>query len=325
MKKEIYTIDDVVELIKQDKILSLAANEDVLENLPKGNWVGGTTPYFMSKKTGGQFNNEDIYVNTLSDTMEDFKIEIYDEYNFDEISENIYGNGYTLFIIPTFTEIHEYYAINNWQIRNLYKNPFIGWVAGFDLNAEDASPKVFNGLTSKKYGDKAIAIHVKLPENKKAGLNIVNIFDINKDIEFANTGFSVTDCIINGKNTNFAEYLLSNNIDIKLPIIANYSGIKINVSIKSIDQENKKVFFYAPVFKNRKYFFSKEIENYTKEFKIKVPKLYSQTEFSCNCILNYLYGELENNKVSIGGPITFGEIAYSLLNQTLVYMTINDN
>ena len=46
-------------------------------------------------------------------------------------------------------------------------------------------------------------------------------------------------------------------------------------------------------------------------------------EFSCNCILNYLYGELEG-KVTEGmyGPVTFGEIAYQLLNQTLVYVRI---
>ena len=47
--------------------------------------------------------------------------------------------------------------------------------------------------------------------------------------------------------------------------------------------------------------------------------------FSCNCILNYLYSELEGKKTGgITGPITFGEIAYQLLNQTMVYLTIED-
>lgn len=45
--------------------------------------------------------------------------------------------------------------------------------------------------------------------------------------------------------------------------------------------------------------------------------------FACNCILNYLYSELEGKKVpTMLGPMTFGEIAYQLLNQTLVYLTI---
>ena len=45
--------------------------------------------------------------------------------------------------------------------------------------------------------------------------------------------------------------------------------------------------------------------------------------FSCNCILNYLYGELEGKKTPpYTGPVTFGEVAYQLLNQTLVYCEI---
>ena len=45
--------------------------------------------------------------------------------------------------------------------------------------------------------------------------------------------------------------------------------------------------------------------------------------FSCNCVLNFLYGELEGKSIeAFAGPITFGEIAYQLVNQTLVYLTV---
>ncbi len=327
MKKDIYTVDEVIDLINQKKILSIAGDEIVLSKLPKGNWIGGTTPYFMSKKTGGEFSNEKLYVDILTN-IEDIKIETYDEFNFDEISENFFDNGYTIFIIPAFSDIHEYFALNNWKIKNLYKNPFIGWVSGFDLGLENTTAKTFNGILGESYKDKAIAIHTKLPLNKKAGLNIVNIFNQDKSsdsIKFKNSGFNINDCIINGESVNFADYISIKKIDTKLPLVSDYSGIKINVSIKNVDKENKTVSLYAPVFQNREYKFAKPIENFTKEFKIKVPKLYNDKTFSCNCILNYLYGDLENNKISIGGPITFGEIAYGLLNQTLVYMTINNN
>ncbi len=46
---------------------------------------------------------------------------------------------------------------------------------------------------------------------------------------------------------------------------------------------------------------------------------------SCNCILNYQYGELEGRKIPpFTGPVTFGEVAYQLLNQTLVYVEITE-
>jgi hypothetical protein len=41
--------------------------------------------------------------------------------------------------------------------------------------------------------------------------------------------------------------------------------------------------------------------------------------------LNYLYSGLEGrNTAPFVGPITFGEIAYQLLNQTLVYLQMQD-
>jgi hypothetical protein len=47
--------------------------------------------------------------------------------------------------------------------------------------------------------------------------------------------------------------------------------------------------------------------------------------FSCNCILNFLYGGFEGKRINnFNGPITFGEIAYQLINQTLVYVLIED-
>jgi len=48
-----------------------------------------------------------------------------------------------------------------------------------------------------------------------------------------------------------------------------------------------------------------------------------EASFSCNCILNYLYGELEGKHTGqVVGPMTFGEVAYQLLNQTMVQMTL---
>jgi hypothetical protein len=39
--------------------------------------------------------------------------------------------------------------------------------------------------------------------------------------------------------------------------------------------------------------------------------------------LNYLYAGLEGDQpIPLGGPATFGEIAYILLNQTLVYLEL---
>ncbi len=325
--KTIQTVENVSKLILEGKILLLAGDESALSKLPKGNWIAGTIPYFMTEDKGGVFNKEKIYVDDFTSYANDFIIKTFDVSSFSDISENIYDNGFTMFIIPAFSEIHEYFAINNYKIKKLYSNPFIGWVSGFDLNSENGIAKIFNGHTGEIFSNQAIALFVKLPQNKKAGVNIVNIFNENSKgdtIEFLDSGFSVKKCLINGVEENFADYISFKNIDTKLPIVANYSGVRINVSIKEVNTENKIVHFYAPVFQNRTYQFAENIYNYVREFKQNVNEIHNEMPFSCNCILNYLYGDFENDKIEIGGPITFGEIAYNLLNQTLVYMTIND-
>lgn len=326
MENKLYTYEQVVAMIKQGFTLALAGDEKILSKLPAGNWIGGTIPYFMDVDSC-KFSQDMIFVNKIETYNNEYKIKVYDENSILNIVKDSFDNGYTLLIMPPFQKIHEEYAIQSEYLEGLYNNPVIGWIAGTDLNSSD-TPKVFCGMTNKVYTDKAVAFHVKLPENKFAQIDIVNIFepDQNHDeIKFYNNTFEVTNCMINGSDVNFAEYITANNIDHKLPLIADYSGASINVSIKEVDLENKKVSFFAPVFKSKTYKFPKQIPDYISKFDEGTNNLTENNSFSCNCILNYLYGELEGKKINnINGPITFGEIGYQLLNQTLVTLTVDE-
>jgi hypothetical protein len=108
-----------------------------------------------------------------------------------------------------------------------------------------------------------------------------------------------------------------------LPLVADYCGSMVNVSFQAVDEKAKTVALYAPVFKGVEYRIAEPVSDYVREFSARIPEGSLQPVFSCNCILNYLYSELEGKKTgSITGPITFGEIAYQLLNQTLIYLEI---
>jgi hypothetical protein len=107
--------------------------------------------------------------------------------------------------------------------------------------------------------------------------------------------------------------------------------LDVNVSFKSI--ENGIVNLYAPVFSGVKYHMAKNISDYVDLFNKRLAEHKHVTAaFSCNCILNFLYGGLEDKKLEasdrseslsvLDGPITFGEIAYQLVNQTLVYVEV---
>jgi hypothetical protein len=133
--------------------------------------------------------------------------------------------------------------------------------------------------------------------------------------------------MVNGVKENFADYITRNNLDTKLPLVADYYGALINISFQSVEPGSE-VKFYAPVFTGIRYKHAKAVSDYAKSFDEQLRKSGVEGQnvaFSCNCILNYLYSGLEGNKTDpFVGPATFGEIAYQLLNQTLVYLQIQD-
>ena len=323
--KKLQTVAEVSKLIQQGKILSLAGDERVLSQLPKGQWIAGTTPYFMGEQAG-EFSQDKIYVDIIEDSVINHKITSYNSNNIESITRDRFDNGYTILVIPAFSKLHSDYALKAPGFDGIYDAPILGWVSGINLNSED-TPKIFNGMTGESSSEQGVALHVRLPEGKMAQLEILNIHKPDPKspvIEFNVDDFEVEDCTIDGKPKNFAEFISENKIDIKAPLICDYSGATFNVCIKEVHEDKGKVDLYAPVFKGRKYLLGISLENYANAFASSLPAQNEPSEFSCNCVLNYLYGELEGKQAGFPGPITFGEIGYHLLNQTMTYLNIVD-
>lgn len=325
--KKLLSLGEVVEKINGGEKLVLAADERLLSELPKGDWIAGTIPYFMGDD-GGVFSKELIYVDELPDFATGFSIKTYTEETLPGIAANNFENGYTILIVPAFSKLHVSFAADGNHYDDIFLSPLAGWVAGIDLSETGTrTPKVFNGQTGTSSDADAVAIHIGLPEGKAALLDIINLFEQGDGdtLTFAETGFDVTECAVNGETRNLADYLAEKSVDLKLPLVANYCGAMINTSFNKVDNEAKTVSLYAPVFKNVEYRIARPIDDYVTEFSNKLSTMEIEPEFSCNCILNYLYSELEGKQTAhITGPVTFGEIAYQLLNQTMVYVDIKD-
>lgn len=317
-------LEEASRLIHEGRILHIAADEYLLEQLPKGKWIAGTTPYFITEH-GGTVCKDRLLVNDITDAV-DYKTVVYDKNSILNITEDAYSNGITFLIMPYASDVAVVYAKEAPNLSNLYINPIVGWISGYDLSA-DSTAKVYDGVSGESYYNKAVALHVCLPDDQMVSLGIVNIFDTDENdtkIEFAEDALSVEKCLVDGKETLLADYILQNQINTQLPLIADYNSVLINVSIKTVSEHNKTVDLYAPVFVGKEYRFSRPVSNYAARFKEHLQGLEDiKPIFSCNCILNYLYGELEGKATPpFTGPVTFGEIAYQLLNQTLVYAEI---
>lgn len=323
------SLDEAKTLIGDGKYYLCAADESALEKLPKGNWIGGTIPYFMGD-AGGETNREKIYVQRLTtfSGMPAPEIFHYTSSTLPEMLIDAPDHGYSIMLVPAGSQVHSDFAKNGPNFEHMYMKPLLGWVTGMHLDdIALTSPKVRNGLTGETYDDQAILIHCALPEDKMAVIDIVNLFEPGDGdtITFPGSGFETNECFVNGEPTQFSSYITEKNIDIRLPLVADYCGAMVNVSIQNVDVEQQTVSLYGPIFPGVEYHFAGEVNNYVNEFQKAIPQELSGVDFSCNCILNYLYSELEGKQTgNIQGPMTFGEIAYQLLNQTLVYMQIED-
>jgi hypothetical protein len=185
----------------------------------------------------------------------------------------------------------------------------------------------FDGQTGHRESGRALVMHVRLPEKKAARISISNPFrgGSGDKIAFPADGLTVTDCIVNGEIRNFARYLAETSADTRLPLVADYAGAQVNTSFQSIDLAGGIVHLYAPVFSGIEYRIAEPVKDYARAFRKAVGESHRDAAFACNCILNYVYGELEGKPIGhVTGPMTFGEIAYQLLNQTLVRLSIVD-
>ncbi len=329
MERKLYTIQEVTDLINNNHNLILTADEKTLDQLPKGNWIGGTIPYFMDKEGGTKSKNK-IFVDDFTDVATNSKITTYNKDNIKNIATDGFENGFTMLIIPAGSETHVNFSLDSFHFNDIFKNPIVGYISGFDLD-EIATAKAYayTGNNNLKTNDLATAFHFELPVTKIASVDIINIFTENEKtpkITFPKKGFVQKNCFVDGKEVNFAEYLKQNDINIQLPIIENQNGALINRSIMRIIEETNETEFYAPIFDNVEYSLSEHIDNYTGKFNTSIAEIETteNIKYSCNCILNYLYGELEGKKIALTGATTFGEIAYQLLNQTQIYLKIEN-
>ncbi|MCL2069663.1 MAG: hypothetical protein FWH19_01590 [Treponema sp.] len=316
------TFESASKMIQEGKLLHIAGTEALLKKLPAGNWIGGSTEYFMAKE-GGKVSGDVLFVTEFP--YSGFAIKTYNAQDIKQVTSDSFENGFSILIIPFDSAVHKEYAQKAAGYENMFLRNIVGWISGLNLNVQGQTPIAVNGSTPEAFADKAVALHLKVPDDKTVSVNIINIFEQDTDsplIEFTEEGFSIQKCRVDGKEVVLADYIAENAIDTKLPLVGDYSGNDINISFKSI--EGGTVNFYAPVFKGIEYRMAKAVSDYESLFKARIAEHKESTAaFSCNCILNFLYGELENKKLEVfAGPITFGEIAYQLVNQTLVYVSI---
>lgn len=328
MKSNLYTAEEVRGFIAQGKKMVLAGDEEILAALPAGNWIGGTTPYFMDAEKG-TCTRDMIFVDDFTDIAENISIQTYPALNLRHIGNDGFFNGFTVVILPLDSPSYYEFAHNSLTYPGIYQNPVVGFVSG--INVADfgkITAKAINGKTRLLSHDHAVAMHVELPPNKIARTEILGLDRIHpqaKSIVFPKTSFTQSACLIDGKPANIAEYIteLREKHHLFGPLICNTNGALINRDIKHIDLSKGTVSFYSPLYESDVYYIGEVQPNYQELFNDWLNKRTQKAAYCSICITYYFQGNLENKKVNIEGAFAFGEIAFQLLNKTLVLLEID--
>jgi hypothetical protein len=298
-----------------------------LDQLPAGNWIAGTIPYFMMAGGGVVVTEGKVFATDLTQVGA-VSVACYGPEELAGIAGNAPENGFTIAIIPAGGQSHARFAAEAANYEGAFLKPTVGWIAGVHLSdLGKVTPKVYDGRTATKHEDRAVVAYVSLPADKLAAVEIVNLFEPDGGdlLHFSSTGFEVVECEVNGEKVNFASYLRQRGLDHgKLPLVGDYAGAHVNASLQTVGEAGGKVALYAPVFPGVDYRFAKPVGDYAAAFRERLATQdNSGAVMACNCILNFVFGELEGKAIGgVEGPVTFGEIAYQLLNQTMVVVRV---
>lgn len=325
MRNEMLTPAEASGRIAAGATMIVAGDETLLRQLPRGTWIGGTAVYFVTE-TGGCVDRDRLFCTTFPQARA-ATVRHLGVAEMGRIAEGYLPDGFTMIMVPAFSNAHSEFAVNGQHYPGLFDQPLLGWVTGVHLDdIGRTAPLVIDGTTGTVHDEGVVLLHVGLDEGTRIDLDILNIFtpDDAADTRFVfdSDGFTATTATVNGRTVNFGAYLTAQKLDLRLPLVANYAGALVNVSIRSVDAATGEVRFYAPVVSGVEYRQARAIGDYVEAFAAGTQGR-GEGQYSCNCILNYLYGALEGQKTGgYTGPVTFGEIAYILLNQTMVRMDI---
>lgn len=328
MNNQLMSVGAATELLRAGRPLAVAGPESALDQLPAGRWIGGTIPYFMTDAGGCVVQGDQVFVTDLSSFGQEVSFACLSADELARISGDAPDNGIALAILPAGSATHQRFAAEAASYPDAFVKPTVGWIAGIHLNdLGRVTPKVYDGSQARKHEDRAVVAHVRLPADKLALVEIVNLFEPEDGdvLHFDQTSFQVGECSVNGERMRLSDYVSARGLAHgRQPLVGDFAGARVNVSLQGVDAAQGLVNLYAPVFPGVDYRFAKPQPDYAERFRSEIASRdASGAAWSCNCILNFLFGELEGKRIGgLSGPITFGEIGYQLLNQTMVMLRV---
>lgn len=321
------SVAEVGSLIKAGHILILAGAEDDLAKLPPGNWIGGTAAGFLIRDGLAETAGQLIYAD-LSPIATRTVLRVVSARQLRNLSQFYPENGFAMIIMPGQSDLLRAIATRMPDWPSLYNTPLVGWVSGVPLSEIGRrQPSIFCG-TGKPRHDRAAIMYVSLPENMFAELNVVNPFSVASctAIRFFEKGYDIRDlCQLNGQRVRLNQLISTGKIDPTLPLLADKDGALLNNSIIAHDPEAGRVTFLNPVDPALTYRFAELPVSFSDSFAKASEGINPATAtLSSICVAGLRhFDETMRHRLPAIAPVTFGQIGYTLLTQTIACLNLS--
>jgi len=340
MVQGLFTVQEVIAMIEKGDSLLLAGDSALLKTLPKGKWIAGVTSRFIEAGKDLVTTREKIFVHNVTDIAASVKLKEYDASAISGIYDDAFDNGFSVLILP-YSKVMFEYAFNCMNYTNFASRALCGWISVVPVYSEyernDVS-LVFSGETGLSYTESAVVMHIALPPDKYAEVHAFNplVPEVGDVIHFEGNAQRVENVLVNGVRQNFRQYMIDRQLDRSSGnynvLAGDYTGIikNMNTNLAFITckilpetehDEGKYVTLGNPVYKNIPYRFAKidPANSYSNMDRFEKDKIV----FSLSCITNYVFPDIFLKYLTqANGPFAYGEIAYFVLNQSTVYVTI---
>jgi len=138
MENKLYTKQEVIDFINNGRVMLLTGSEKALSGLPKGNWIGGTSLYFVDSV--GKLDEDKIFVDDFTLVAQNSKMAVFNEKNIQDIAKNGYKNGFIVVTLPIDSQVYYTFANNALAYEGMFDNPVVGYVAATKF--EDYGKKI---------------------------------------------------------------------------------------------------------------------------------------------------------------------------------------
>ncbi len=322
---QLESVDAVVARINRGETLLLAGDPALLAKLPKGNWIAGSIPYFHDAK--GMHETRDLLAVDMPPVeATGMRIEVLAADEVTTIAKRARPGEYIYVIAPAFSDAVTSFVASEHDIPGLLNQPIVGWVTGVHLTEMGkGTPVAIDGRNGKVHANALVCAYIALPPSVRAVPTIVNVFEPGDGpvIEVEGDGTKHTYVLADGERRRFTAVLSENKHDTRFPVVTD-SGARFNVSFAGVDDATGEVSMFLPLVRGIEYRLARPLPDYRGALTAKIaaerPKRPVHTSF---CVLHYVHAGLANHMIGdYQAPLAFGELAYIMHNQTVVFLAI---